>query len=122
MVRDGDVESGEVAAPPRPLPLPLARPAVGGAERAEQRDDEVLVEGIADEPYPLPPEGSEEELGVDAGEEAGEGVPGEGGYPLHVLPRVLDAVPRVAMERARGRVERGRRTGIDGPFSHREIT
>ena len=50
MERDGDVLPGEVAAAPRAPPLPLARAGVGGAERAQQRDGEVLGQRVPHEP------------------------------------------------------------------------
>lgn len=49
MEGDGDVLAGEVAAAPGAPVLPLACGGVGGAERAQQRDGEVLGQRVRDE-------------------------------------------------------------------------
>ena len=49
MEGDGDVRPGEVPSAPGAAALPPARVGVGGVERAEQRDGEVLGQRVADE-------------------------------------------------------------------------
>lgn len=113
MVRHGDVILGEVTTPPRLPPLPLGRPRIRRPQSAEERDQEVLVQGVSDEPDPLPSDGFEERRRVDAGEGAGAatGGPGPGVDAAHVGPVVAEAVPGVAMEGAGGVVERGAGVG-----------
>jgi hypothetical protein len=67
---DGDVVAGEVAAALGAAALPPARVGVGGAERAEQRDGEVLGQRVADEADAAAGGGGEERGGVDPRDDA----------------------------------------------------
>jgi len=103
---DGDVVPGEVAAAPGAAALPPARAGVGGAERAEQRDGEVLGQRVPDEADAAAPGGGEERRGVDPRDDAGaagaaRGRPGERGQRRAA---VAEAVVRAPVERAGPRV------------------
>lgn len=123
MVGDGDIELGEVAAPPCPLTLPLARPSVGRVEGAEECHQEVLIERVPHEADPPAPHGGEEGGRVDAGERGSTAVVGEpdpGVDGVHVLPSVPEAVPGVPMKDARPIVERPP-PGVARPSADGEI-
>jgi hypothetical protein len=103
---DGDVMAGEVAAALGAAALPPARVGVGGAERAEQRDGEVLGQRIADEADAAAGGGGEERGGVDPRDDAA--ARRRPGQRRQRRPPVAEAVVGAAVERAGRGVERRR--------------
>lgn len=105
MVSNGDIEMGEVAASPCPLLLPFPRASVRRPERAEEGDHEILVEGVADEPYPAAPHGGQEGRRIESDlrrrrsiRAAGLRDPDPRIDRLHPLPAVPEAVPGIPVE------------------------
>lgn len=125
VISHGDIELGEVPTPPRPLPLPLARPSIRRPQRTKERHQEVLVQRVPHEPDPPAPHEAQEGVGIDARNSissAAIGVPGPRVDRPHALPPVPEAVPRVPVEGAGPIVEGSSRTqGIAGPSAGGEV-
>lgn len=111
MVGNDDVLPGKVPSAPRASPLPLARAVVRRAERAEQRDNEVLRQGVPHEPDPSAPSCGQEPRGVDPRDDGAAAAGGCPGERRKFGAAVAEAVPGVAVEGAGRGVERWRRQG-----------
>lgn len=104
MVSDDDVLLGEVASAPRATPLPLAGAVVRRAERAEERDNEVLRQRVPHEPNPSPPGSGQEPRGVDPRHDGAAAAGGRPGERRELGPAVAEAVPGIAVEGAGRRI------------------
>jgi hypothetical protein len=111
VVGDDDVLPRKVPSAPRASPLPLARAVVCRAERAEQRDNEVLRKRVPHEPDPSAPGRGQEPHGVDPRDDSAAAAVGCPGERRELGAAVAEAVPGVAVEGAGWGVERWRRGG-----------
>ena len=111
MVGDDDVLPGKVPSAPRASPLPLARAVVRRAERAEQRDNEVLGQRVPHEADTSSPGRGQEPRGVDPRDDGAAAAGGCPGERRELGAAVAEAVPGVAVEGAGWGVERWRRGG-----------
>ena len=111
MVGDDDVLPGKVPSAPRASPLPLARAVVRRAERAEQRDNEVLRQRVPHEADTSAPGRGQEPRGIDPRDDGAAAAGGCPGERRELGAAVAEAVPGIAVEGAGWGVERWRRGG-----------
>ncbi|RYR65863.1 hypothetical protein Ahy_A03g011783 isoform B [Arachis hypogaea] len=106
MIPYGDIELGKISTPPSTLLFPLLSTLISDPENAEERNQEILIEGVANKANIPIPHLSEEAKRVDPRQIAAVWAPGPGVDEGEILALVSDAVPCVSVEGAGVVVER----------------